>query len=155
METHSFFSHHLGDTLLPLFVVYSRHTTSSSHDLSDTRIPPDSWGTVVAAWRHTQQAFLTHREFILLHLHWRPMPPLVNCHLVALLAVHLTAHLAHNPVVLLGSAWLFLTLGLVIRITLTDPSLLLWLVCRQGLRLLLLSMHFFTDGGVAVSSLVI
>jgi len=35
LETHSFFSHHLGDTLLPLFVIYSRHTTSSSH--GDTR----------------------------------------------------------------------------------------------------------------------
>ena len=64
LETHSFFSYHLGDTLLPLFVICSRHMTSSSHGLSDTRIPPDSWGTVVAAWRHTQQAFLTHREFI-------------------------------------------------------------------------------------------
>ena len=35
LETHSFFSHHLGDTLLSLFVIYSRHTTSSLH--GDTR----------------------------------------------------------------------------------------------------------------------
>jgi len=35
LETHSFFSHHLGDTPLSLFVIYSRHTTSSLH--GDTR----------------------------------------------------------------------------------------------------------------------
>jgi len=35
LETHSFFSHHLGDTLLSLFVIYSQHTTSSLH--GDTR----------------------------------------------------------------------------------------------------------------------
>jgi len=35
METRSFFSHHLGDILPPLFVIYSRHTTSSLH--GDTR----------------------------------------------------------------------------------------------------------------------
>jgi len=35
LETHSFCSHHLGDTLLSLFVIYSRHTTSSLH--GDTR----------------------------------------------------------------------------------------------------------------------
>jgi len=35
LGTHSFFSHHLGDTLLPLFILYSRHTTSSLH--GDTR----------------------------------------------------------------------------------------------------------------------
>jgi len=88
LETHSFFSHHLGDTLLPLFVIYSRHTTSSLH--GDTRRlirhtdpsrhtgnccsffpirhtdPSRHTGNHLffAAWRHTQQAFLTHREFI-------------------------------------------------------------------------------------------
>jgi len=136
LETHSFFSYHLGDTLLPLFVICSRHTTSSLHDLSDTRIPPDSRGTVVAAWRHTQQAFLTHREILLLLLgdhtqrvfgNTQPeffiyficigdsrllllivnLFALLAVHLAAHLAAHLTAHLAARS---LGSSWLCLAL---------------------------------------------
>jgi len=69
METHSFFSHHLGDTLLPLFVVCSRHRPSSSNgdtptDLTHGPIPTHGELSVVAAWRHTRQAFLTHREIL-------------------------------------------------------------------------------------------
>jgi len=40
LETHSFFSHHLGDTFLPLFVIYSRHTTSSLHGNTRRLIRP-------------------------------------------------------------------------------------------------------------------
>jgi len=42
---------------------------------SDSWTLPDSWGTVVAAWRHTQQAFLTHRGILLLLQPIRPTDP--------------------------------------------------------------------------------
>jgi len=126
-----------GDTLLPLFVIYGRHTTSSLHDLSDTRIPPDSRGTVVAAWRLTQQAFLTHREFICIG-DSRPFLFIVN--LLSWLFTWLLTWL-HNPLVPHGSTWLFLTLGLATFL------LLLWLVYRRGLRIFFHSLtHFMTDG---------
>ena len=71
METHSFFSHHhLGDTLLPLFVICSRHTTSSSvthADWSDPRTYSDTQGTFcccclethsTSLWQHTAGTLL-------------------------------------------------------------------------------------------------
>jgi len=40
METHSFLSCHLGDKVLPLLVICSRHTTSSSHGDTHRLIQP-------------------------------------------------------------------------------------------------------------------
>jgi len=123
---------------LLLFSSSGRHTPSFLCLLFivDTRLPP------LRMAYPTHGSLPTHGELLLLLGvcigDSRPLLFIVN--LLSWLFTWLLTWL-HDPLVLHGSAWLFLTLGSAIFF------FLLWLIHRQGLRLLLHSlMHFITDG---------
>jgi len=149
LETHSFFSHHLGDTLLLLFVICSRHTTSSSH--GDTR----------RLIRHTDPSRHTGNFLLLLLLgdlldkpsrhtgcsstcrsYRRSSLFFAMSFLSTILLLHRRAPSSSRH---RRSNRRFFSHSLSSQ---RQILLLLWLVCRRGLRLLLthLLTHFFTDG---------